>query len=58
LKKYFQMGKSDLELAEKLEQLTILNQGIDINVDISCASTGYGVDTESDLKKVKKELKK
>ena len=52
------MGKSDLELAEKLEQLTILNQGIDINVDISCAPTGYGVDTESDLKKVKKELKK
>ncbi|MBC8479845.1 MAG: 3-deoxy-manno-octulosonate cytidylyltransferase [Actinobacteria bacterium] len=58
LKQYFQMGKSNLELAEKLEQLTILNQGIDINVDISCAATGVGVDTESDLKKVKKELKK
>lgn len=58
LKQYLQMGKSELELAEKLEQLTILNQGIDINVDISCAPTGYGVDTEFDLKKVKEELKK
>jgi 3-deoxy-manno-octulosonate cytidylyltransferase (CMP-KDO synthetase) len=58
LKQYLQMDKSELEQAEKLEQLTILNQGIDINVDISCAPTGYGVDTEFDLKKVKEELKK
>ena len=58
LKRYSQMNKSNLELAEKLEQLTIMEQGIDINVDISCASTGFGIDTESDLKKVKKELKK
>ena len=35
LKQYLQMGKSELELAEKLEQLTILNQGIDINIDMA-----------------------
>ena len=58
LKKYFKMDKSSLELAEKLEQLTILDNGIDIHVDVACAPTGYGVDTVSDLKKVKKELKK
>ena len=58
LKKYFKMDKSILELAEKLEQLTILDNGIDIHVDVACAPTGFGVDTVSDLNKVKKELKK
>jgi len=41
-----------------LEQLTFLTEGFEIHVEISRASTGYGVDTESDLIKVKKELKK
>lgn len=58
LKKYFQMEKSDLELSEKLEQLTILSNGMDIHVGIACAPTGYGIDTESDLKRVKKEMTK
>ena len=58
LKNYSNMPISRLETAEKLEQLTLLMEGFDIHVDVSFASTGYGVDTESDLIKVKKELKK
>ena len=58
LKDYRNMPISRLEMAEKLEQLTFLMEGFDIHVDVSFASTGYGVDTESDLIKVKKELKK
>jgi 3-deoxy-manno-octulosonate cytidylyltransferase (CMP-KDO synthetase) len=52
------MKVSRLEIAEKLEQLTFLANGFDIHVEISNAATGLGVDTESDLKKVKKEFKK
>ena len=58
LKDYSNMPISRLEMAEKLEQLTFLMEGFDIHVDVSFASTGYGVDTERDLIKVKKELKK
>ena len=58
LKNYSIMPISRLETAEKLEQLTFLMEGFDIHVDVSFALTGYGVDTESDLIKVKKELKK
>ena len=58
LKDYTNMAISSLEMAEKLEQLTFLTHGFDIHVETSCASTGYGVDTESDLIKVKKEIKK
>lgn len=58
LKNYSNMPISRLETAEKLEQLTFLMEGFDIHVDVSFASMGYGVDTESDLIKVKKELKK
>ena len=56
LKEYPKMTKSNLEIAEKLEQLTFMENGIDIHVEISKSLTGYGVDTESDLIKVKKEL--
>ena len=58
LKNYSNMPISKLETAEKLEQLTFLMEGFDIHVDVSFAATGYGVDTESDFIKVKKELKK
>ena len=58
LKEYSKMAKSDLEIAEKLEQLTFLANGFDIHVELAEASTGYGVDTDSDLKKVIKEFKK
>ena len=56
LKDYPKMAKSNLEIAEKLEQLTFMENGIHIHVEISESSIGYGVDTESDLIKVKKEL--
>ena len=52
------MTISSLEMAEKLEQLTFLAEGFEIHVEVSHASTGYGVDTESDLIKVQEELKK
>ena len=58
LKEYAMMTKSDLEVAEKLEQLTFLANGFDIHVELANTSTGYGVDTVSDLKKVKKEFQK
>jgi len=58
LKKYSQMDNSILEKAEKLEQLTFLNAGIDIHVELACGSAGYGIDTKDDLIKVKKELNK
>ena len=58
LKDYSNMPISRIETAEKLEQLTFLMEGFDIHVDVSFASTGYGVDTESDLIKVQEELKK
>jgi 3-deoxy-manno-octulosonate cytidylyltransferase (CMP-KDO synthetase) len=58
LKDYSNMEVSSLEIAEKLEQLTFLANGFDIHVEIARAATGLGVDTESDLKKVKKEFKK
>ncbi len=58
LKEYSKMAKSNLEIAEKLEQLTFLANGFDIHVELAEASTGYGVDTDSDLKKVIKEFKK
>ena len=58
LKDYNKMTISSLEMAEKLEQLTFLAEGFEIHVEASNASTGYGVDTESDLIKVQEELKK
>ena len=51
------MDNSILEEVEKLEQLTFLNEDIDIHVELACGSTGYGIDTKDDLIKVKQELK-
>ena len=48
---------SDLSFEDHQEQLTFIANGFDIHVEISTAETGIGVDTESDLKKVKKEFK-
>jgi 3-deoxy-manno-octulosonate cytidylyltransferase (CMP-KDO synthetase) len=58
LRIYAELGISPIEMAEKLEQLTILNEGYEIHVEPACDVTGIGVDTEEDLIKVKKELRR
>ena len=50
------MDSSRYEQVEKLEQLTVLNEGFDVHVEAACAPTGYGVDTQEDLDKVREEL--
>ena len=57
LSQYARLSGSRLEEAEKLEQLTILNEGFDIHVAPACGPTGLGVDTKYDLDQVIKELK-
>ena len=57
LSQYARLSGSRLEEAEKLEQLTILNEGFDIHVAPACGPTGIGVDTKYDLDKVIKEFK-
>ncbi|BBB24573.1 3-deoxy-manno-octulosonate cytidylyltransferase [Isorropodon fossajaponicum endosymbiont JTNG4] len=56
IKQYLTMSSSSYEQVEKLEQLTVLNEGVDIHVALACASIGHGVDTQRDLDKVRKEL--
>ncbi|SFV86826.1 3-deoxy-manno-octulosonate cytidylyltransferase [hydrothermal vent metagenome] len=56
IKQYLTMDSSSYEQVEKLEQLTVLNEGFDIHVSKACASTGFGVDTIEDLEKVRKAL--
>ncbi|SMN17034.1 3-deoxy-manno-octulosonate cytidylyltransferase [uncultured Candidatus Thioglobus sp.] len=50
--RYLQMPSSRIEQVEKLEQLTVLNEGFDIHVEAACGDTGFGVDTQDDLDKV------
>jgi len=52
-----QLSSSRLEGAEKLEQLTSLNEGFDIHVAPAYGPMGFGVDRQHDLDKVIKELK-
>ena len=50
------MDSSSYEQVEKLEQLTVLNEGFDIHVAPACEATGFGVDTIEDLAKVREAL--
>ncbi|WP_428087669.1 3-deoxy-manno-octulosonate cytidylyltransferase [Candidatus Thioglobus sp.] len=52
IKHYLTMDSCRLEQVEKLEQLTVLNEGFDIHVQSACGNTGFGVDTQADLDKV------
>ncbi len=52
IKKYIELNSS-YELVEKLEQLSILQNGYTIHVDIASEATGIGVDTIDDLKRLK-----
>jgi 3-deoxy-manno-octulosonate cytidylyltransferase (CMP-KDO synthetase) len=56
IKQYLTMDSSAYEQVEKLEQLTVLNEGFYIHVAPACASTGFGVDTIEDLAKVREAL--
>ena len=56
IKQYLTMNSSAYEQVEKLEQLTVLNEGFDIHVAPACAPTGFGVDTIEDLAKVREAL--
>jgi len=47
---------AELELAEKLEQLRALSNGISIHVAVSTANIPPGVDTEKDLEAVRRYL--
>jgi len=56
IKQYLDMASSRFEQVEKLEQLTVLNEGFDIHVESACGDTGFGVDTQEDLNKVRNAL--
>ncbi len=56
IKQYLTINSSDNEKVEKLEQLTVLNEGLDIHVALTCVPTGFGVDTMQDLEKVRNAL--
>jgi 3-deoxy-manno-octulosonate cytidylyltransferase (CMP-KDO synthetase) len=56
IKQYLTMDSSSYEQVEKLEQLTVLNEGFDIHVAPACEATGFGVDTIEDLAKVREAL--
>lgn len=56
IKQYLDMTSSRFEQVEKLEQLTVLNEGFEIHVAKACGNTGFGVDTQEDLNKVRDAL--
>lgn len=56
IKQYLTMKNSSYEQIEKLEQLTILSEGLNIHVALACAPTGFSVDTIQDLEKVRDVL--
>jgi 3-deoxy-manno-octulosonate cytidylyltransferase (CMP-KDO synthetase) len=42
IKQYLTMNSSDYEQVEKLEQLSVLNEGLSIHVALACASARFG----------------
>ena len=54
LKTFSHWPVGNLEKIESLEQLRVLEQGEQISIDIACAETGIGVDTNKDLEKARK----
>ncbi|SMN00312.1 3-deoxy-manno-octulosonate cytidylyltransferase [uncultured Candidatus Thioglobus sp.] len=57
IKHYLTMDSSDYEQVEKLEQLTVLNEGFDIHISETCVPVGFGVDTQADLDRVREAMK-
>jgi len=56
LDEFVRWSPSPLEITEKLEQLRMLWNGLNIHVDISCESIPPGVDTEKDLQRIRRFL--
>lgn len=54
LKQYAGLSKSELEQTESLEQLRVLDNGYTINVKTVDYDTGFGVDTQADLERVRR----
>jgi 3-deoxy-manno-octulosonate cytidylyltransferase (CMP-KDO synthetase) len=57
LKKYSKMPKTSLEIAESLEQLRVIENGLKIKVKETIYQT-IGVDTPEQIELVEKELEK
>ena len=55
LTKYVKLSRSKLEIERNLEQMRAMENNLEIKVGLS-DSTPLGVDTESDLKKITKEM--
>ncbi len=53
LRRYVNMPDSQLEAAERLEQLRALEQGADIRVAVATARPGLGIDTPADLQRAR-----
>ena len=56
LRKFCKLPVSNLELAEKLEQLRAIENNLKIKIFKYQGTHSIGVDTEEDLKKIKKIL--
>ena len=56
LKRYDRLEKSELENAEKLEQLRVLDNGDKIVVEVVESGAGLGVDTQEDLEAVRRHF--
>jgi 3-deoxy-manno-octulosonate cytidylyltransferase (CMP-KDO synthetase) len=56
LDEYVKWAPSPLEVTERLEQLRAMWYGVDIHVQVACESIPPGVDTESDLERVRQFL--
>jgi 3-deoxy-manno-octulosonate cytidylyltransferase (CMP-KDO synthetase) len=56
LKRFTQLERTPLEIAERLEQLRALEHGFRIRV-VEVESESWGIDTPADLEKFKSVLK-
>jgi 3-deoxy-manno-octulosonate cytidylyltransferase (CMP-KDO synthetase) len=56
LDEYVKWSPSPLEVTERLEQLRAMWHGVDIHVQVACEPIPPGVDTESDLERVRQYL--
>lgn len=53
LRRFVGMPPAPMEISERLEQLRALYHGCQVHVELACQAAGHGVDTESDLARVR-----